>query len=112
MTSVAAGVGTLLVAGVEYSHSEELSTGVGTEETDALPSAEALLGLPRGRLAVTVAGGSLTPKDDFLGRPLGRLGSRTRALGSSGSSEPGPTKFLEEADRVSRVAEASRGSRL
>ena len=35
--SEAAGVGTLLVAGVEYSPSVDTSNGVWTDETDSLP---------------------------------------------------------------------------
>jgi hypothetical protein len=74
--SDAAGVGGLLVAGVEYSDSEVLSKGVGTEETDSLVIVDALLGLPRrGFMVLELSSGTATTGT------LVTLGGRPRRLG-------------------------------
>lgn len=109
--SDAAGVGPLLVAGVEYSLSVEASRGVGTEETDSLPMTDALLGRPRGRLmledAASAVEGDATAdparSEALEGLPLGLLvagvGSPEISMASGPSSA---LVVLTEPERVVR----------
>lgn len=115
--SVATGVGTLLVAGVEYSLSDDAPTGVGTEETDSLPATEALLGLPRECLtpggAISVEEGDAAAELSMLdsreareGLPLGRFVVGVELLGAPTTSTLslliGCRGLLDELERVRR----------
>lgn len=108
LRSVAAGVGTMLVPGVEYSLSDKPSTGVGAVETDSLPSSEARLGLPRPLLVGAVAGEMALSAASvvFLGRPLGRFSPGAEVLRVSAASATAVagkvTRFLVDVDRVKR----------
>lgn len=111
LLSDAAGVGTLLVAGVEYSLSVDMSPGVGTEDTDSLLMIKALLVRRRvpstsGSAISAGAGDTVAeaPRREALGGlPLGLLITGVESLEVSIASMLSPmAAALKDPDRVVR----------
>lgn len=103
--SPARGVGNLLVAGVEYSPSDDSSCGVGTDEPEVLPIAEAL---PRRGFASLRGAGEEAAELALLARREARDGLPRGLLTASGESPETTISSSmvgrDDADLVGRTA--------